>query len=243
MKDLCKKMQEEFIQQDGIQLLIEFNKESIVNNRMTDMKTIWTILSMIVVGQPTLLDKDTKHQLFDSSLDTLALLSKRNDDDYVVSTLNAVFHFLHRFIPLSYRNHHERQRKKRLIPIIALAMKNPTRTYTSEFDMGYRKGDNDDDNSKKLWSRSTHICHEYFSIAKNHVVSDNDNDNDNDSDKKEDLKNVNLFMKEVATQLCQQIQVKKWNVRKRRPLLSRDYSSDVSDVDVWCSTDAKCSVD
>mmetsp|Transcript_53379 Transcript_53379/g.57978 ORF Transcript_53379/g.57978 Transcript_53379/m.57978 type:complete len:87 (-) Transcript_53379:60-320(-) len=59
-------------------------------------------------------------------------------------------------------------------------------------------------------------------------------------DRKEDLKNVHLFMKEVATQLCQQIQVKKWNVRKRRPLLSRDYSSDVSDVSDWCSTDAKC---
>ena len=102
-----------------------------------------------------LLDEETKYQLFDSSLATLVVLSKRNDDVYVVSTLNTVFNFLHQFIPVSYRHHHERQRKKRLIPIIELTMKNPsTRIDTSKCDRGYRKSDSDDANTSSLVNSS-----------------------------------------------------------------------------------------
>jgi hypothetical protein len=133
IKNVCIKMQQEFIVCGGIQLLIDTNKANIHYDRMTDMKIIWNILSMILFQLNVIIDENVKHYMFDSVLDTLTLLCKFPDDQYVISTFNSILNFLNRSIPLLYSSssstHMIEHYKQRLVPILSKANTNPNGSY------------------------------------------------------------------------------------------------------------------
>ncbi|OEU09735.1 hypothetical protein FRACYDRAFT_264055 [Fragilariopsis cylindrus CCMP1102] len=130
IKDACIKMQEEFIEFGGIQLLIDTNTANIHYDRMTDLKLTFNILSMITFQLNPKIQDYTKQCMFNSVLDALTLLCKFPDDQYVISTFNSILNFLNRFIHLYTTNVYAAQQfKEHIVPILSKANKNPNGSY------------------------------------------------------------------------------------------------------------------
>ena len=126
IKDVCIKMQEEFIECGGIQLLIDTNTANIHYDRMTDLKLTFNILSMITFQLNPKIQEYTKQCMFNSVLDALTLLCKFPDDQYVISTFNSILNFLNRSMQIYSSNIYAAQQfKEHIVPILSKANKNP----------------------------------------------------------------------------------------------------------------------